>query len=191
MKIYTIDRCGISNFVKVESRFLPDGRKIPAFVLGEEGRGRKLVFVPVTLAPASQQKWERDGWAAVEDVKVGVNKKGYIHLFELDKPSEEDEYIIVFLGWIGFRGHNSLTDCDGNRLGGDTVLAEGIIAQGEAGRMGWGSQWLLRVKVGDRFRYKVTGRLYGDPGDLVVVCTKNGPVIYSEEVYDAIESIKS
>jgi len=187
MKIYSVHRYGISQFARVDTFFLPDGRSIPVVTLGEEGRGRKLTYIPVTLTPASRQKWGRDGWCAIEDVTWKFNKKGFVHLWEQDGSPQENEYLIVFLGWIGLRGCNALTDYDGNRLGKETVLAKGIIAQGRDGRMGWGSQWLLRVKVGDRFRYKVSGHLYGEPGSMVIVCSDNGPLLYEEDVYDTLQ----
>jgi len=178
MRIYTLDRWGINPFVKVETCFLPDGRSFPAFTLGEEGRGRKLVFVPVTLTPASRQKWERDGWASVENVSVFVNRKGFIHLKEEEGTSEDNEYLIVFRAWIGFRGHNSITYYEGGALGKDVILAEGTIAEGAAGRMGWGGQWLMKVRQGDVYRFQVTGRLYGEPGSFIIACTTNGPLVY-------------
>jgi hypothetical protein len=191
MRIYTVDRYGINHFVKVENRFLPDGTKIPAFILGEEGRGRKLVFVPVFLTDKSLPYWEANGWVAVNAVSYRVNSKGYVHLWELDKPTEEGEYLIVFLGWIGFRGSNSLTDIDGNALGRDVVLAEGRIAEGIAGRMGAGSQWLLKVRVGDVYRYRVDGRLYGEPHSYILLCSSKGPVLYDEETWDAVQEYKA
>jgi len=56
--------------------------------------------------------------------------------------------------------------------------------------MGWGSQWLLRTKPGDLFLYKVTGRLYGEPGDYVLACTDKGPLLYTQEVWDAEQALK-
>ena len=190
MKIYSVHQYGTSPFARVDTFFLPDGRSIPVITLGEEGRGRKLTYIPVTLTPQSHEEWNRDGWVSIENVTWRYNRKGYVHLFEEANPSKGDEYLIVLLGWIGFRGHNALTDYDGNSLGSGVVLAEGIIAQGQAGRMGWGSQWLLRVKVGDRFRYKVSGRLYGEPDSMVIVCSANGPLLYEEDVYDTLQEFE-
>jgi hypothetical protein len=42
-------------------------------------------------------------------------------------------------------------------------LAEGRIAQGDAGRMGWGTQLIAVVPKGAVFRTAYTGRLYGRP----------------------------
>jgi hypothetical protein len=190
MKIYTVSRYGVNPFARVDTMFLPDGRSIPVITLGESGLGRKLTYIPVTLTPQSHEEWTKNGWVAVEGVTWKFNKKGYVHLFEEAAPSKGDEYLIVLLGWIGFRGCNALTDYDGNRLDSKVVLAEGIIAQGQAGRMGWGSQWLLKVRVGDRFRYKVSGRLYGEPGNLVIVCSANGPLLYEEDVYDTLQELE-
>jgi len=191
MKIYTVSRDGVDPSARVDTMFLPDGRNIPAVILGEEGCGRKLTYVPVTLTPASRQKWERDGWVEVEDVVWRYNRKGHVHLRELDEPSREDEYLVVLLGWIGFRGSNALTDSEGEALGREVVLAEGRIAQGAAGRMGSGSQWLLKVKPGDLLRYQVSGRLYGEPGEYVIHCTAAGPQLYSEEVWHAVSELEA
>jgi hypothetical protein len=191
MKIYTVDRYGVNPFVEVTYRFLPDGSRHASFTIGESGRGRKLAIIPVVLRPSSRTSWEVEGHVAVENVEVCRNFHGYVYLKELEKPVEDDCYLIVFRGWIGFRGSNSLTDYEGRALSKNVVLAEGRIAQGEAGRMGAGSQWLLMVRVGDLLRYEVDGRLYGEPGSYVLACTSNGPVLYEEEVWYATQGIEA
>ncbi len=44
------------------------------------------------------------------------------------------------------------------------IIATGYIAQGEAGRAGWGEQIIALVPRGAVFRTAYTGRLYGAPG---------------------------
>jgi len=191
MKIYTIDKYEMRPSVTVEHHPLPDGGRFACFTLGEEGRGRRRVIVPVILKPETYRHWFDKGFVEVTDVRPVFSMRGFSRLEELSQEEKTDEYLIVLLGWIGFRGHNALTDLDGNRLGSDVILAEGTIAQGQAGRVGWGSQWLLRVKVGDLLRYEVTGRLYGEPGKFVIHCTASGPHLYTEEVWNAIQDLEA
>lgn len=44
-------------------------------------------------------------------------------------------------------------------------MCEGIIAQGEAGRMGSGSQIIAVMPADTVFRTGYSGRLYGDPAE--------------------------
>jgi hypothetical protein len=190
MRIFTVDKFEVKPSITVEYKTLPDGSKFACFLLGEEGRGRKQVIIPVVLTMNSCRTWLGDGAAEISEVRLKFGPKGTVVLEEMPHKENCEEYLVAFLGWIGFRGHNRLTDYDGNAVDKDKILAEGIIAQGAAGRMGWGSQWLLRVRPGDLFRFHVDGRLYGHPSDYVLTCTSRGPLLYSQEVWDAEQSLK-
>jgi hypothetical protein len=190
MKIYTVDQFEVKPSITVEYVTRPDGSRFACFFLGEEGRGRKRVIIPVVLTMNAYRSWYDNGYVEVSEVRPKFGLKGLTRLEELVQEEKSEEYLVAFLGWIGFRGHNRLTDYDGNAVDKNKILAEGIIAQGAAGRVGWGSQWLLRVRPGDLFRFHVDGRLYGHPSDYVLVCTDKGPLLYTQEVWDAEQALK-
>ena len=79
----------------------------------------------------------------------------------LDASSDEgDDVIVVWRAVAGYRGCNNLTLPEGA-----TILAEGLFADGTAGRMGNWRQVVFTAPVGARFSVKMTGRLYGHPAE--------------------------
>ncbi len=60
------------------------------------------------------------------------------------------------------------------------VIAEGRCAQGDAGRMGGGPEYLLALKPGARFSIQRQGRLYGSPGRLNVEITEDGRAVLTD-----------
>ena len=118
-----------------------DARKAEIRV-GETGRGRKLVSVPI---PAGSEG--ADG--RLLSVPAGNQPSGAA--------------LIVFRDHSGYRGGWSLTDRQGV-----IVLAEGACAQGDAGRMGGGPEYLAVVADGGTATVNRSGRLYGDAATLRV-----------------------
>jgi hypothetical protein len=112
----------------------------PTVHVGERGRGRELVVVPL---PEGTE----------------VEKGRAIHI----PTSTPGELVVLVHCQRGYRGSWSAEFGDGI-----TVIAEGREAQGAAGRMGGGPEYLLRGPVGAEFIIQRRGRLYGAPSELRV-----------------------
>ena len=222
MKIFTVENGKVTEGACVNSFTLKGaGVTIPAIIIGEEGRGRKLGVLPVQLLPDSYKEWQEKGYVYINFAEIGTTKAGKPKLFQTEDADTLEKCICVFRTEIGFRGGNSHT---GDRRGEywvrkwyacfpesvpikerytreevlkysqeylkarypgkelsqysptagfirrldfypfpGEILCEGIIAQGEAGRMGSGSQLVAVMPAGIVFRTGYSGRLYGDP----------------------------
>lgn len=179
MKVFTIENGKVTEGVRVDSFTLKGaGVTIPAVLIGEEGRGRKLGVLPVQLLPDSYKEWEENGYTYIHSAEIGTTKAGKPKLFQTENTDTTEKCICVFRTKIGFRGGNSHT---GDRDGGTEkncwgeerltfhpfpgeVLCKGIIAQGDAGRMGSGKQLVAVMPADTVFRTGYSGRLYGAPG---------------------------
>ena len=178
MKIFTVENGKVAEGVRVDSFTLKGaGVTIPAVIVGEEGRGRKLGVLPVQLLPSSYKEWQEKGTVSILSAKVGTTKAGKPKLFQVECADTMEKCICVFRTQIGYRGGNSHT---GDRDGGTKrdywgaerptfhpfpgeILCDGIIAQGAAGRMGGGRQLIAIMPAGTVFRTGYSGRLYGAP----------------------------
>ena len=59
MKVFTIENGTRTEGARVETFTLQGaGVSIPAILIGEEGRGRKLGILPVQLLPDSYKEWQ-------------------------------------------------------------------------------------------------------------------------------------
>ncbi len=179
MKVFTIESGKVKEGARVDSFTLKGaGVTIPAIIVGEEGRGRKLGVLPVHLLPDDYKKWQEEGHVYIHSAEIGETKAGKPKLIETSGITDTTEKCIcVFRTMIGFRGSNSHT---GDRDGGfeqdyfgakyptfhpfpGEILCEGVIAQGAAGRMGSGSQLVAIMPADTVFRTGYRGRLYGAP----------------------------
>jgi len=174
MRLYTIVSGSVEEGAKVSTFLLKGaGIKIPAILVGEEGRGRRLGVLPVELPNELYRDWQQTGAVKVLKAKVGETKNGKPKLLAIiNDDTDDDKVICVFRTPIGYRGGNSHT---GDRTGEDEsgqptfspfpgeVLVAGVIAQGDAGRMGSGDQLVAVIPKGVVFRTGYSGRLYGSP----------------------------
>ena len=103
--------------------------------VGEEGRGRKQVAVPLPEG------------SIIEDNM----------LVEVPSPDSAATVLCV-RDFSGYRGTWTMTQQSGVK-----VIAEGFVAQGQAGAMGGGPEYLLSLRNGGSFRIEREGRLYGAP----------------------------
>jgi len=218
MKIFTIENGKVSEGAKVDSFTLKGADvSIPAIIIGEEGRGRKLGVLSVQLFPDTYAEWKEKGYTHIHSATVGTTKLGKPKLSQTEEADTTEKCICVFRTKIGFRGGNSHT---GDRKGEywvrdwfisfpesvpekerytreeveiiaaaitppeekgiwrwdagferklefdpfpGEILCKGIIAQGQAGRMGSGSQLVAVMPEDIVFRTGYSGRLYGAP----------------------------
>lgn len=167
MKVFTIKSGFVTEGARVDSYTLKGANiTIPVITVGEEGRGRKLGIIPVQLLPDSYKEWQEKGTVSIYSAEIGETKTGRPKLIETSEVTDTEKCICVFRTKIGFRGSNRHT---GDKLGDEflpfpgEVLCEGIIAQGDAGRMGSGSQLVAVMPAGVVFCTAYSGRLYGKP----------------------------
>jgi len=182
MKVFTIESGKVTKGVRVDSFTLKGaGITIPAIIIGEEGRGRKLGVLPVQLLPEQYKEWKEKGYVNIHSAEIGETKSGKPKLFQTEDADTLEKCICIFRTMIGFRGGNSHTGDRDDRDGGrgkdekdywgpfhpfpGEVLCEGIIAQGDAGRMGSGSQLVAILPADTVFRTGYSGRLYGYPAE--------------------------
>ena len=180
MKVFTIKSGDVSEGVRVDSfRLKGVGVSIPAILIGEEGRGRKLGVLPVQLLPDTYAEWQEKGYTHIHSATVGTTKAGKPKLFQTEGADTDttEKCICVFRTRIGYRGANEHTGDRDGRTEKDywgaehptfyafpgEVLCEGIIAQGDAGRMGSGRQIVAVMPANTVFRTGYSGRLYGAP----------------------------
>jgi hypothetical protein len=114
-----------------------------AIAIGEKGRSRKQISV---VAPEGALIGEYDNLLGVP---ARVAPAGSV--------------LVLIRDQSGFRGGWSMLHPSGV-----LVLVEGQCAQGDAGNMGGGSEYLAMIAPGGSFEIKRTGRIYGDPESLSV-----------------------
>ena len=227
MKVFTIESGDVTEGARVGSFTLKGvGITIPAIIIGEEGRGRKLGVLPVQLLPEQNKEWEEKGYTHIHSATIGTTKAGKPKLFQTENTDTTEKCICVFRTKIGFRGGNSHTgdrvaefwtlspyyekeaheagvpikdrytadevreysrlimqvveQARGYSIGvprwdagfdyriefapfPGEILVHGVIAQGGAGRMGSGDQYVAVIPKGVVFRTGYSGRLYGAP----------------------------
>jgi hypothetical protein len=163
-RIFTIDGA-VDNGVLVQSLALKGANiEIPAIIVGEQGRGRNRGVLPV----AGAEVGDILHFASLS--KTRADKPRLIAATGAMAP----EALVVFRSQIGFRGSNSHTgDRDGTPLNEfgqysflpfpGRVLVTGVIAQGDAGRAGSGTQIVALVPKNIVFRVGFGGRRYSAP----------------------------
>ena len=172
MQIFTIQGGKAQSGATVGCLELSNGTKIPAIIIGEEGRGRKRAALPVTLNRESQAVWNESGSVVISFAKLGETKSGKPKLIQSDTAAEYDErFIAVFRTNIGYRGSNAHTGdraenwTQDSQIYGtfpaESILEIGRIAQGQAGRMGSGEQLIAVMPKKTVFRTQLSGRMYG------------------------------
>lgn len=150
MKTYTINKTKIG--LGIDTR---DGN----VVLGEDGRGRNLVMVPI---PAGVGEFSTDG-----------------KLLSMVIPgAQPDEILVLVPDMSGFRGSSGISD-----MCGGVIVAEGACAQGDAGRMGGGAEYLLRVANGGTFTVRRSGRRI--EWSVGVYTNYNGKLVFRDPVKEA------
>ncbi|MDR0408681.1 MAG: hypothetical protein LBH45_07195 [Campylobacteraceae bacterium] len=189
-KIYTIEDGIVSEGAEIGALTLKSGDKIPVIIVGEAGRGRKFGVLPVgglqesALMDALKNgnyKGLNEEQKTIRFGSIGATKTGNPKLFVAENASETDKVIVVFRTPIGFRGGNTHTGdkvCEEFKedewgmpklqpvyadFPGE-ILVEGVIAEGDAGRMGSGKQIIALVPKNKVFRIGYSGRRYGAPG---------------------------
>jgi len=187
MKIFTIRPPEILEGIGVEKLTLSNGVVIDTVQIGENGRGRKLGVVPVKLLT----EWDGKGGRALKNVTLGTTQSGNPKFYEISAGEDKDEkFVLVFRTRFGFRGRNyhyTISPAGEKQQFGDVenedfkLLVRGVVADGQAGCMAWGYQFIVVVKPPMKFYIQLTGRLYGHPGEFNVYVEKTGVSILIPE----------
>jgi len=188
MRIFTVEPGRrVMHCALVKSFAVTPDTVVPAITVGESGRGRRLGVLPVRLSNDSYKLWKENGKVEVEHVELSSTRSGRPALVETSGSEADDEVVLVILGWIGFRGSNALEVIDPDLKLDACIAVSGTIAQGDAGRMGSGGQWVVKVPVDTRLRFRVGGRLYGAPSRYIIdVATKSHVICVSEDAYELL-----
>lgn len=110
MRVFTIESGEVVEGVRVNSFTLKGaGITIPAVIIGEEGRGRKLGILPVHLLPDDYKKWKEEGCAYIHSAEIGTTRAGRPKLFQTEEANTLEKCICIFRTKIGTRGGNSHT----------------------------------------------------------------------------------
>lgn len=169
MKVFTVSNGTVELGARVEEvKIESAGFSFKAISVGERGRGRILATLPVDEKALNSSKEV----AKVFNADLGKTKSGKTKLFK-ESNSNNESCIVVFRTDIGFRGGNNHTgDRTPETMESDDpkflefpgeILLKGVIAQGDAGRMGSGAQIIAIMPKGVVFRTSYYGRLYGAP----------------------------
>ncbi len=168
-KIFTCNQ-GAKDGATVQTLTFKDGTKVPAIIIGEVGRGREQGVLPVKLLPENQKRFERGEAVEIFAAEIGMSLKGKPKLIEKSEVTNADECICVLRTNFGFRGSNSHTGDITLSPSGEIQKAEkwpgvnlisGYCAQGTAGRMGGGNQFVSKMPKDVIFRESLGGRMYG------------------------------
>jgi len=148
-------------------------------IIGEEGRGRKMIAVPL---PAGTEIDKVEEYSIVSVVRR--------------ISTSHDDVVVALLieDQSGFRGTwwlcRDLSDNDElnpEEIG--YIIAKGWCAEGAAGRMGGGPEYLILARPG-KFIIHRKGRLYGDPEYIAVEIGGDG-VVKCYDIVAAVNRIKA
>jgi|GEM_PF-812743 len=189
MQVFTVQNGQVERGAALHIHTLSNGMTIPVVAVGEEGRGRKQAMIPVANVPRSDDAPGRLLYADLGSTKSGGPK--LIARQEPGEDTEAIVVFETGIGYRGSNAHTgdragwkcrrwgckaegdgplpeTCPDC-----GHDVtirfapfpgrILATGVIAQGNAGRMGSGEQIIAIVPKNVVFRTGYSGRLYGTP----------------------------
>ena len=149
------------------------GKTFSFIKVGEAGRNRQVGRLEVILA--DEIEINRVFHGTVVNKPWPMNPSILVRQLKAEEDSTENETIIlVAKAGIGFRGGNSYQTLEGKthpkfdfynaNKGKYVPLAYGAIAQGDAGAMGSGAQFITELSIDDPvLKIHYSGRMYGKP----------------------------
>jgi len=151
MKVFVLEKDKIELAKPVKASH-PTRGEYYRFEHGEEGRGRKLVYVPLGLKDFPTSKEIDDN----QEYRLIPVSDGKVYI--LGKGKTDNECLVLWWLSPGFRG-GATYNIEGNCK----VIMEGYEAQGDAGRMGGAPCPILHVYGPCKLTWTRSGRLYGTP----------------------------
>lgn len=202
MKTFTITHGQIENFIQPIIYTATSGSQYPVIAVGENHRGSKYSFVPVSNSSFIDGKPN-----PIYSADISATKSGKPLIIDSGGTEEmSGDALIVFLTPIGFRGSNNHF---GKFLGYEKyvdygiereiakysefpgqILAEGVISQGTAGRMGSGEQIIAIIQKGVEFGTALGGRLYGKTKRYFYKFDGQKILVWNEQEIDLIDLIE-
>jgi len=177
MKVFTLDKTGIKT-VKPVKAVHPNKGEYYRFQNGQEGRGRKLAYIPLGLRdfpPDSEINEDQE----YKLIPVSDNKAYILGKGEVDK-----EFLLLWRLSPGFRG-GAKYEIEGSAK----VILEGYEAQGDAGRMGGASCPIVYVYGPCVLKWYRSGRLYGDHSNYRAIYDGSNWIVEpNNEMLDAINA---
>lgn len=142
---------------KVVEGLTVKGAPYPHVEVGEAGRGRVMARVAL-----GARDFEVPPKVLTHASAIRTRAKGTVLLVQ-EKDGDTRRALVLLAVPMGYRGG---TAWDG--LDEVTILAEGTVAEGAAGRMGSYQEYLAILPPGARLVCHRHGRLYGDPAQVHV-----------------------
>ncbi|MEO0271573.1 MAG: hypothetical protein ABIM30_00570 [candidate division WOR-3 bacterium] len=159
--VFTLAGTKIMKGAKVEEYKLKAvDKSISAVKIGEEGRGRKLFIVPTIGAGE-----------VVDRVRLVKTKSGKPKFVAVSDEPEKDMMIIVLMTPFGYRGHN-YHESEKEVI----IIGHGIQADGLAGRVGDGDNYIIISPIPNNILVRISGRVYGNPDNIKYVIKSNNLV---------------
>jgi len=144
----------------------------PHIAIGEQGRGRKISRVGLGKRDFSPTPKKIEKASVIRTKEKGT-------LLVIAEKQQNDDRILVVLGIpMGYRGHTEWEGLDSPLI---SVLTEGTIAQGAAGRMGSYQKYLAILSPGIHLKCTRYGRLYGDTKEIHILYTKEKELLVGSE----------
>ncbi len=156
----------------------------PQLSLGESGRGRTLVLVPVGLPESRENPFSLSlDLSGLPDVRVVVTDAG-VRIEPASGGGSQDKILVALVGDPGYsRGRYYTWELpEGAR-----ILAHGSGAYGDAGRLGGWSEMLVVLPIPCELRSPAKYR----HGRRVIVIREDAVQILTEEAYNASLAQKS
>lgn len=176
MRCYTIDHRGIR---------CREGK----IILGESGRGRRLVSVPVPAHAVYASDRDPTGDPALllecsgplDEVLLRIpDQSGFRGSWRLRAARPDSEWDAI----VADPNTRPADECPAEHTPGVAIVAQGWCAQGDAGRMGGGPDMLLTLRPDAPVEIVRTGRLYGSPS-VVRLEVVDGAIVTSDPRSDA------
>ena len=157
--------------------------------VGESGRSRKLVTVPLPPQPVFESDLKENGKSDLlieckgdptSSLVYIPDQSGFRGSWYMRVPRTEEEWDIIVSvpcsSECRMRFSGTDPDCPKHSklapetLPEVTIIATGECAQGDAGRMGGGPEYLLVLENRQAIEIVRSGRLYGDPSVIRIEC---------------------
>ena len=159
-----------------EEYTLANGMTISILSLGERGRGRKRLVIPINCPPET----------VIEAVSIGETKSGRIRFYIEKKPKNASACILMGNFYGGYRG-----SLEYHADPGIEILDVAWSAEGAAGRAGHHRQPLLKMPKNARLKIEKCGRTYGRPHDWIAWFDGEKLIILPVEEYELIAEYRT
>lgn len=177
IKAFTVSKEGVTQGISVTDGYIH---------VGEEGRGRRLVRVPlpenaIIEGDKLMGATAKTAAAAAAAVVYIEDHSGFRGSWDLTYPRTDEEWESIVQG----RGEEvpKRKIAEPRR-----IIAKGRKAQGAAGYAGGGEEYLLIMQEGEAYEIVRYGRLYGAPS-VIKIQVKNGQLIATDPREEAASRV--